>query len=229
MRKILFLITFCTLLNAFAVGQEKRPFDCPEPRRNFFDVGGMGNKVVDINIKKLKELSSVYYKNDTAVFYNYIRDVGSSQPLVMQTLYMVEEADPNSFKILQGPYAVDNKFAYFHGFLVHDADCESFRPLTPVYSKDANNVFFKNCKIKDADLQSFKTINNGGYYDFAYDDNYLYFYSERVEIDKESFTIDYIDCKDCLKNSCRDKKYIYHLAGTSFDGYIIKKRRIDNL
>ena len=234
------------------MAQEKRPFDCPYPQ--WTSIGGSfdikleieGLKMIlpndslltldapmynrDTSVYymalKLRDIPT-YYKNDTAVYYNFIRDVGGARAVIVQSLHKLEGADPKSFKkIGDTPYSYDNKHVYFNGFLISGADPKSFQPLTPYYSKDNNRVYFRNCEMKDIDTLSFKTVDNGGYYDFAYDDNYLYFYGERVKIDKNTFTFEKEGCVNCFHNSCRDKNNIYYLHGTSFDGYITKKRNV---
>lgn len=202
--------------------QQKDSAECVTPSLPFFPFSSAGEP------EGLKKITSAYYHDGKDVYLKYTRDVGSARAVVVTSYHKIEGAIIEGFKDYEGTwFARDNHSVFYRGFKVQDADVETFEPLNLSYAKDKNNVYFKCCKIKEADRNTFVAINNGGYYDFAYDKNLLYFYKERIAIDSATFSVDNIEDKKIFHNRCRDKDYVYNMAGTSFDGYIIKQNKGD--
>jgi len=202
---------------------------CPKPEYDFFDLNAPFTydkfyRIQDIMDKNsLKKIGKYYYKDKNYVYYNYIRDVGSSGPMIKETLYLIENADPKTFEVYKkASFSRDKNNVYFAGFLIKSADSETFTPLSYYYGKDNIRAFFRNCEIENVDLQTFQVKEDtyaGGFYDFAYDKNYIYFRSQKEEIDIETFVVGE------SVNSCRDKNNIFHLSGKNWDeGNIIKEK-----
>lgn len=183
---------------------------CPEPHWPFY-----GPSTGKSEKKKLKKINNLYFKDKECVYYNYIRDIGSAFRVISETLHKIEHADPKTFKPIKNTfYSYDRKHVFYMGFFIEGADPKTFIPLTPYsYSRDSTKVFFRNCEIEGADLKTFAAIYTGGYYDFAYDCNYLYFYNDKVKIDFETF-------EHNGYSRIEDKNNLYGLNGTSFDGYL---------
>ena len=231
MKKTLILLTLCIMANINSFGQ------CPKPKYDFIIGSDKFRFISDIMDKNsLQAINEYYYKDKNHVYYNYKVDIGSARSRIIETLYLIENADPETFIPLisiHGGYASfhpyenhyfarDKNQVYFKGFPIKNADPETFAPLTFHYAKDNARAFFKNCEIENVDLQTFQVKDNGGYYDFSYDKNYIYFHYQKEKIDIETFVMDTSGYR------CRDKNNIFHLLGTGFDGYI-KKEKIKQL
>lgn len=73
--------------------------------------------------------------------------------------YIVEDANPETFKYLGKGYAVDGKNVYFRGELIMNADGQTFKVLEgPEYfyfATDKNSVYKHNTVFNDADPETF--------------------------------------------------------------------------
>lgn len=155
-----------------------------------------------------RKIDKSYAKDKNYVYYINICDVGSAFEVLVETYYLIENADPKTFKVMKNKsFSRDKNHAYFEGFLIQGADPQTLQPLSMYYSKDNNHVFFKETKIDGVDLSSFRLIGDG-FYGGAYDKNYLYYYHCKEKIDIETFV-------ENGSNICSDKNYIYHLSGES--------------
>jgi len=85
----------------------------------------------------------------------------------------INDADPNSFRIVNKFYAADSKQAYKTDSLIDGANGAFFEYLGGSFSKDDKNVFAGTSKMEICDFPSFRYI--GGYLDeFALDDKCAY-------------------------------------------------------
>jgi hypothetical protein len=218
MKTKLILITLCMMASIASFGQ------CPKAHREF---GGLSNKFVHIrNIVDMSSLVKIdkqgeYLKDKNNVYFNHIRDVGSARSVIMETCYLIEDADLETFEAMEiSRFSRDKNHVYYFGFLIEGADPKTFIPLNSVYSRDENHVFFENCQIEGVDLPTLHV-----YYNFAYDKNFIYFYYEKTEIDFDTFVVD-LDY-----HICKDKKYIYSFERSYEHGYEIghiQKEEIKN-
>jgi|GEM_PF-2880073 len=164
----------------------------PSASRSFFPGGPDKFYIIkDIMHKRsFRKIGKFYAKDKNHAYFNYVRDIGSSQAVIVETYYLIEGADPETFKVMKTEdFSHDKNHVFHEGFLIEAADVKSFQPLNSSYSKDNKHVFFGNTIIDGADLSSFK-VNGKYFYGYAYDKNYLYFHNDRVEIDIETFIIE---------------------------------------
>ena len=221
---------------------------CPKPQREWFYFPAKQPVLIDGKIEFIKEeydfikeimdensfqkITRTYYKDKNHVYFKYIRDICSSRPCLVETFHLIEDADPQTFKVLKYsefeiwkeselyPYSYDKSRVYYDGFPIENANPKTFKPLNSIYSTDGERVFYKNCEIESVDLQTFK-VSGDGYYSFAYDKHFLYFHYQKEKIDIETFEV-FAD----RGSRCSDKRYVFYLIGTSFDGHIEKKRKL---
>ena len=230
MKKTVILITICIMASITSFAQ------CPKPHRAiYFSFPNDKYELIkDIMDKgSFQKISRNYYKDKNHVYYNYIVDVGSAHSSIIETFHLIEDADPQTFKVLEKiliygefevyPFACDKSRVYYEGFPIENANPKTFRSLNDTYSTDGKRIFFKNCEIENADLQTFK-VSGDGYYAFAYDKHFLYFHYQKEKIDIETFEIEHNS-----STRCSDKRYVFYLIGTGFDGHIEKKRKLFNL
>jgi len=75
-------------------------------------------------------------------------------------------------------FARDRNRVYYRNFIIESADPESFRPLGNGYSADKNSVYYKNKPVSGADVKSFFIIENINRRPWAADSRRLYFQGE---------------------------------------------------
>lgn len=92
-------------------------------------------------------------------------------------MFIVKNANPNTFRILNGPYATDGEYIYFYGLLINNIDYKSFKIVIAnefiALSIDKNHVYFGDEVFDKADPLTFyfdeKDIRNN----YKIDDNRL--------------------------------------------------------
>ena len=71
----------------------------------------------------------------------------------------IADADPSTFRVLQGAYAQDARHVYYFSDPVLNADAASFRPLDGPYASDVHRVYWMGKAIDGADLATFRVLN----------------------------------------------------------------------
>ena len=85
-------------------------------------------------------------------------------------LRQIEEADIESFQILDNNYAKDKNNVYFKNVIIEEAEASTFTVIDELYCKDSVKVFCSNIsvykkEIKEADAQTFEKIQGDFYKD----------------------------------------------------------------
>ena len=109
---------------------------------------------------------------------------------------IIEEADPKSFKIIDGNWAEDHKNRFYRDKKI-DVDYQTFEIINKTFCKDKNDAFYyanDTFNRFNAHLESFQKINE----QYVKDKDYLYFYV--YYFDKKAMntlsSIPYQDFKD---------------------------------
>lgn len=80
------------------------------------------------------------------------------------TIYIVEDANPKTFKYLDKDYATDGRNVYFRGELLKHADAGSFQVIVGpeffYFAKDQNNVYKHDDIFPEADPTTFYRDEN---------------------------------------------------------------------
>ncbi|MEI6412487.1 MAG: DKNYY domain-containing protein, partial [Bacteroidota bacterium] len=98
----------------------------------------------------------------------------------------IADADPATFRQIQGDFAVDARYVYSEMNRIDDAEVKSFQPLEHYYARDAHHAFFKNITIEGADPASFKVVNA----DFSLDARHCYLLGYTLpDADPKTFTL----------------------------------------
>jgi len=71
----------------------------------------------------------------------------------------IPDADPATFRVLQGAYAQDTRRIFYFTDPIIDADAASFRPLDGPYGGDARRVYWMGKPIDGADAATFRVLN----------------------------------------------------------------------
>jgi hypothetical protein len=110
-------------------------------------------------------------------------------------IFIVENANPNTFRYLSNSYAIDEIHVYYQGLLIKDADAVTFNVLNGPknfdFAIDKNHVYKWNETFKDADPSTFyydKTNERNNEYKFIIGDR-----NNKWEYDLSKNTIIKID------------------------------------
>jgi hypothetical protein len=68
----------------------------------------------------------------------------------------IADADPATFRVLQGAYAHDGSHVFYFTDPIADADAASFRPLDGPYASDSRRVYWMGKTIEGADPATFR-------------------------------------------------------------------------
>lgn len=71
----------------------------------------------------------------------------------------IPDADPVTFRVLQGAYAQDARHVFYFSGPVVDVDAASFHPLDGPYARDAHRVYWMGKVIDGADPATFRVLN----------------------------------------------------------------------
>ena len=140
-----------------------------------------------------------YVKRNNEIYYRFSKENDIE--------IKVENADLNTFKILNDKYAKDKKSAYFFGNKsFKDVDVKTFEVLPNYYSKDKNNVYRPINewihKIDGANPQTIKVLNQ--YY--SKDDKNVFYDSDKIlNADVTSFVV-----LDGENGYAKDKNSVYY-------------------
>jgi len=120
----------------------------------------------------------------------------------------MEEADAESFEILDNGYAKDKAHAWFEANLLEGANASSFRSLGEFYATDDKAVWHIGDRVNVADPQSFKPKT----YYLGEDKTDYYWFGNPIHVaDKASFQL-LGDANDGIDTYwAKDKKYAYFL------------------
>jgi hypothetical protein len=72
---------------------------------------------------------------------------------------LIADADPATFRVLQGGYARDARSIFYFTDRVADADPDTFRTLVGSYGRDARHAYWMGAVIPGADPASFQVLN----------------------------------------------------------------------
>jgi hypothetical protein len=71
----------------------------------------------------------------------------------------IGEADPVTFRVLDGAYGTDGRGVFYFTDRTPEADVASFRPLEGSYARDAQRVYWMGKVIDGADPATFRVLN----------------------------------------------------------------------
>ncbi len=133
------------------------------------------------------KMTSSYYKDKNAVYYNYMKIIG---------------ADPASFTSLENSYYKDRNYIYYMGKkLVNSDSTKDFRSIHIEKIHDTCNYEYDLYAENNGNIYYFGEIHKGGVrydiqtytvYEYGYsrDKNHVYYYGDIVEnIDSETFKL----------------------------------------
>lgn len=140
-----------------------------------------------------KDHKSVYYdglkmKNcESATFQILAKNYSRDKNNLYFNRYLVDEADPNGFKLLiqegRSPYYTDGKQVFHHKHVLKNSDPNSWGRLYGRYSKDKNQVYFVEKIVEGADATTFESHaykkHNGKQYN-AQDKNHRYINGKKL-------------------------------------------------
>jgi hypothetical protein len=107
------------------------------------------NEVIDT--ASFKNIGDLYYKDKNHVYYHV-------QMMDGGPFFIVWEADPNSFKVLDSSYyGKDNQNVFCRGGLIEQADAKSFR----VVSQPDKRVYSWTAKDKNHSYDGTDVVNTG--------------------------------------------------------------------
>lgn len=95
-----------------------------------------------------ESLSNDYYGKDK----NYVFYKGNK----------IAGADPKTFQLIEGGYAIDNNRAYYYGDSIDNSNSRGFEIIDKYYSKDHKNVYYTTNPLNVCSVKNF---------DFVYKDN----------------------------------------------------------
>lgn len=118
-------------------------------------------------------LNEHYAKDKTQVYYcDEYRESQTYFTTKNKTINILNGADPNTIRIIDDDYAVDQKKAYFLGYAFNVKDVTTFSAVDRYFSKDKFNVYYNTQLVAGLDGESFELIN----YHYAKDKNSYYIY-----------------------------------------------------
>ena len=71
----------------------------------------------------------------------------------------IADADPATFRVLQGAYAQDARHIFYFADAIVNADAASFRPLDGPYASDVHRAYWMGKAIDGADQATFRVLN----------------------------------------------------------------------
>ncbi|MCA9373950.1 MAG: DKNYY domain-containing protein [Candidatus Gracilibacteria bacterium] len=130
----------------------------------------------------------------------------------------IDEADLESFEVLEHRFARDKNRIYYYGFAFNDVDISSFEVVSSVYSKDDSSVYYNSPYYYSfASLQPLPNANPAdfqifpGHEDFGKDGNSVFFEDKVLtDFDADSFKI----LQDLFLNDVfvKDSEGVYFLS-----------------
>ena len=126
------------------------------------------------------------YVKDNKYVYNYAR--------------LIENADAETFTVLNQYYSKDKNRVFYRGNELQDLDPAVLEILNFSYAKDKNLVYYEKIKLKNADAKTFEVLKDGVY---GRDKKYIYYRENLVEkADYKSFEV--LNFK-----YAKDKNFVY--------------------
>lgn len=127
-------------------------------------------------------LNEHYAKDKTQVYYcDEYRESQTYFTTKNKTINILNGADPNTIRVIDEDYAVDQKQGYFLGYAFNVKDVTTFTAIHRYFSKDKFNVYYNTQLVPGLDGESFELINNN----YAKDKNNYYLFgfpSEEISI-----------------------------------------------
>lgn len=71
----------------------------------------------------------------------------------------ITDAEPATFRVLQGAYAQDARHVFYFSDAIENADAATFRPLDGPYASDVHRVYWMGKPIDGADPTTFRVLN----------------------------------------------------------------------
>lgn len=127
------------------------------------DGGGQAMPLMNLikaNPDTFVSLNNNYCKWDKIKYrFDPCRRFGKDDLNVFYASYVIKDADPDTFQILEYFYSKDKNTVFYDTAKLEDADPDTFQIISGRYSKDNNNVYFQNYKISGADPDTFSIVN----------------------------------------------------------------------
>jgi hypothetical protein len=91
---------------------------------------------------------------------------------------LMDTADSSTFYVISNGYGADNSNVYKMENIIENADPDTFISLDDYYQSDKDTVYYQGNPLDDADPKSFTSDNNGK----AHDSNYKYLNGSIMEV-----------------------------------------------
>ncbi len=138
-------------------------------------------------------------------------DYGKDIKCVFYKGNQISGANPNSFELIKGGYAIDDTRAYYYGDSISTSSNKNFEVIDGYYSKDHKNIYYRNNPLNVCSVKDFNFVYNDGsenkWERWASDG--CYYYMQNFKVPSE----DYENIK-LYKGSAgisSDSKYVYYL------------------
>jgi hypothetical protein len=105
-------------------------------------------------------LNNNYCKWDKIKYkFDPCRGFGKDDLSVFYASYIIKDADPKTFQILEYSYSKDKNTVFYDTTRLEGVNLETSQIISRRYSKDKSNVYFQNHKISGADPNTFSVVN----------------------------------------------------------------------
>jgi len=125
--------------------------------------GETGSREIEVDLATFEVLAGTQYARDIhRVYYptSIICFCGEELSVCVCVEYVVEKADPRTFRYLGKEYATDGRYVFFQGEMIPDADGKSVEiiegPESLYAIKDQTHVFLYAKPLENADAGSFE-------------------------------------------------------------------------
>jgi DKNYY family len=118
---------------------------------------------INVDVVSFQVLHSTPYSKDINNVYYYIDymcdDCDDCCGGCWCDIFVIQDANPKTFNIIDGYYATDGTNIYLYGFIINDIDYESFKIIKHdeyiAISIDKNNVYLMFDIFEEADAKTF--------------------------------------------------------------------------
>jgi hypothetical protein len=138
-----------------------------------YSVYWSGKRVPEAHVQTFRALSGSYGRDDAKVFYDgqsnpeadlatfeLMSDGARDKDAIYSGARRTLACDPKTYKVLRGPWHVDNQCVYIMGRQVAGADRNTFKVINFEYGMDAAHVYLFEKQLPAADPSTFKIIGN---------------------------------------------------------------------
>lgn len=148
---------------------------------------------------------NTYYEiSEEGVVFHYVERKASNFFTATYHERILNEADLQSFSILDNDYAKDKNHIFHEGLILRNRDVESFRVLPHSLTVDNLGAYHSNQMISGSDGPSFRILNA-----YHYKDKSNVFIYDGVNVVKLN-TIDYSSFKVIKEKYAKDKNYVLY-------------------